>query len=162
LAPLLFQVEEAIWAEGSFPWHPELPRALAWCPASRPSLAPIPVTNTCVLKIYLQPSLYTNTPYALPCGRRNKVLHLPQNRRIACPHTVSLIKAFFSISTLYQFIRVYFDSTVSIEPIDSGTSGRGAKNKMSTTAVFVESPRLSAEHIRFGVAPNRLILLKSD
>jgi hypothetical protein len=44
-----------------------------------------------------------------------------------------------------------FHSTVSIEPIDSGTSGRGAKNKMSTTAVFVEPPRLSAEHIRFGV-----------
>jgi hypothetical protein len=63
-------------------------------------------------------------------------------------------------------VRVYFHSTVSIEPIDIGIgiSGRGAKNRISTTAVCLWSLPALAQSLSgfFGVAPNRLILLKSD
>jgi hypothetical protein len=76
---------------------------------------------------------------------------------MAWPHTVSLMKALCSKSTSYQLMIVYIQSTVSIDPMASGTTGLGAKNRMSTSNELWgerESPLLSVVQMREAVAPN--------
>eukprot|EP00962_Isochrysis_galbana_P045513 scaffold17939_cov124-Isochrysis_galbana.AAC.1 len=57
---------------------------------------------------------------------------------------------------------VYFHRIVSSDPIARGTSSRGAKNRISTTATSGAPPLLRAEHILVGVALSRLILPNRD